>query len=171
MEGFTEYCDTNAFILNPSKSIIVRFHDQDISNVEHIIKYERGELRKTGDVKFLGLYLHGNLRWHLHIDRVCGRLNSTHYALLRLRNSLPVEELLTIYYSMVYTHLNYIVVLWGSSGKCRRLLISQKRIIRLFFTLRPDDLCRPVFSQWCILPFPCILILDCLVYIHSNISK
>lgn len=48
----------------------------------------------------MGLYVERNLRKHLHNDHVCGKLNRV---LLHLRNYLPVEELLTIYHSMVYT--------------------------------------------------------------------
>lgn len=172
VECFTDWCHRNALILNLTKSIIVRFQNQDNSYIEPlIIKHKQGELKAAGDVKFLGLYVDGNLRWHLHIEHVCGRLSSAYYAMLRLRNSLPIEELLTIYYSMVYSHLSYNVVLWGSSGECKRLFISQKRIIRLIFKLRPCDSCRPIFSQFRVLPFPCIFILNCLTYIHTNISK
>lgn len=71
VEYFTDWCHRNAFILNLPKSIIVRFQNQDNSNVEPLkIEHEHGELRETSDVKLLGLYVDGNLRWYFHIPTV-----------------------------------------------------------------------------------------------------
>ena len=61
---------------------------------------------------------------HSKISKTIGIMN-------RLKFFVHKHVLLTLYNSLVLPYLNYSVVTWGGSSSCDRLLILQKRGIRL----------------------------------------
>ncbi|KAK9884566.1 hypothetical protein WA026_007409 [Henosepilachna vigintioctopunctata] len=122
-------------------------------------------------VKFLGIYVDQNLRWSDHVDYVSKILNKSRYALSRIRDSMPLESLLTVYYSYVYCQMSYNVILWGNSADSFRIFLCQKRIIRTLLNLPLRESCRQHFIRHKILTFPCIYILNCILYIKDNINS
>lgn len=172
IQRFLDWCHRNSLIVNLGKTQIIKFQNRTTDPSDTFsVKHPEGTLVSTEFVRFLGLYVDRNLRWHYQVDHVCKKLNNSFYALSRLKDSLPMDSLLGIYYSMVYSHLCYNVVLWGSSADAGRVFICQKKIVRLVFGIKPRDSCRSFFHKYKILTFPCIFILNCLLYIHRNKSS
>ena len=58
-----------------------------------------------------------------------------------------------------------------SAASERRLLIAQKRLMRLIFSMRSRDSCRPTFVANGILTFPSIYIYKCSVYVFDNKNR
>lgn len=95
-----------------------------------------------GCVRFLGVFLDHNLRWFNHIDSVCSKLNSSFFAISRVRHLLPMSSLINI-----YLHLNYIlynIPLCGNSSEVGRVFVFQKWII---YDITPRSSCKPVFEE------------------------
>ena len=122
-------------------------------------------------VKFLGTYIDSQLTFCDHIDHVCAKLNSAYYAILSLKNTPDTEGLLSVYYSLAFSHMSYNVVSWGNAGEhSNRIFINQKRILRLIFNLEFRQTCKDLFIRNKILTFPCIYIQRCLLYVNNNRS-
>lgn len=162
---FDEWCHRNNLILNLDKTNYIHFRPK-IDKVAIVT-----QLRPSPMARFLGLCLDEHLCWEAHIEFVANKINSGIFAISQLMSTHEKHALLNVYYSLVYSHLSYIVVLWGNSTNSNRIFIAQKRAVRLIYGIRSRDSCRPVFVENKLLTFPCIYIYRTLLYIKKNIHS
>lgn len=121
--------------------------------------------------KFLGIHFDANLSWNSHIEHVCGKLSNCFYVLLQLKDTLNEDLLLNVYYALAYSVLSYNVIAWGNAVNSERVLIQQKRLLRLIYKMQPRDSCRPIFKTKRILTFPCIFIYKSVMYLKSRLKS
>lgn len=155
------WCQRNKLILNVNKTVCLNFH----------IKTSRPDLDSplfSQQTKFLGTIVDPKLKWHNHLNHVCSKLNSAYFAIFQLKSYLDMDGLLSVYYALAYSHISYNIVVWGITSEISRVLVCQKRIIRLLFNLKPRDSCRPYFKKHRILTAPAILILKAVTYVFNN---
>ena len=81
----------------------------------------------------------------------------------RLKIYLPNSILLTLYNSLVLPYLNYSILTWGSSSKCNKLLILQKRVVRVISNACYREHSGPLFAE--------LNILKCNDLYHLNLGK
>lgn len=166
--NFVNWCRSNALILNANKTECIYFSIRNINNNRLVIRCLDQDVVSKETIKFLGIHLDSSLRWNFHVDAVCKKLCSSFYAISRINNSLPFQSVISVYYSLVYSHMNYNILLWGNSVDAKRVFVIQKRIMRLIFHLHPRDSCRPFFRQHKILTLPSLYIYRCLTYIKEH---
>lgn len=166
--GLSHWCKSNALLLNVEKTECIYFSNRNVYGKRLIISCTGEQITSKDSIKFLGVHLDHLLKWGYHAESVSMRLSRSFYAINRIKALLPIESVMNVYYSLVYSFLNYNVLLWGNSSSAQRVFIMQKRIIRMIFNLKPLDSCRPVFRMQKILTLPCLYILRCLVYIKEN---
>ena len=98
--------------------------------------------------KFLGVTIDENLTWKYHIDELATKISKNIGIINRLKYYLPSRILLTLYNSLVLPYLNYSILTWGSfSSKCNKLLILQKRAIRVISNAGYRDHSAPLFAK------------------------
>lgn len=165
---FKAWCRANALILNVNKTECIKFELRG-SNIL-TLKNNYDVLVSTHTTKFLGVIVDSNLRWCEHIAYLSKKLSSSYYAISRLKCLLPLNGLLNVYYSLVYSHISYNIEVWGSSIDFNRVFVLQKRILRLIFGLNSQASCRPYFVEHRILTAPCIYIYRCLLYTKDNVT-
>lgn len=168
ISSFLKWCHSNSLILNLNKTECIYFSNTINIDQRLEIRCLDQNIVSRDSVKFLGVHLDCTLRWGYHIEAVCKKLGSSLYAIGRMKNCLPKHSIIGIYYSLVYSFLNFNVLLWGNSVESNRVFIIQKRIIRLIFDLNPRDSCRLFFRNYGILTLPCIFIFRCLIYVKEN---
>lgn len=166
IERFTDWCTRNRIILNIQKTVCVNFNIRRPLSIECFVG-----LSLQKQACFLGLTVDDGVTFKPHIDNVCKKLNSSYFALLKLKSSLNSQSLLNAYYALCYSHLSYNNLLWSRSTEWRRVFVAQKRIIRLIFGLQSSDSCREVFKIHGILTFPSIYILKAVVYVNTNRNR
>lgn len=144
----TKYFHCNLLKTNPLKTSVMSFFQCGTNNLLGDIYCGGDLIEKKSDVKFLGLILQDNLKWEKHIDYVCNKINRNSYILKRLSQYLPANLLLTIYYGVIYSHLNYGIEIWGSAAAkyMDRLLVIQKKVLRFIFNTNRRDSCIPLFK-------------------------
>lgn len=121
-------------------------------------------------VKFLGVNIDSRLNWSIHIEKVCKQISRNIYCLRRLKKIAGPQVLKTAYYSNVHSHLTYGIIIWGSSSESKRLLILQKKAIRVILNLKPNESCKQHFKEEKILTLTSLYILECLKYVHGNLN-
>ena len=95
------------------------------------------------------------LTWQAHIDTITNKLSRAIGLLYKIRPYVNIQILKMLYYSLIFSHLNYAVEIWGSTHNIylNRILILQKRAIRLLshcekrwddYSLQPSD---PLFYK------------------------
>lgn len=162
------WCQRNNLILNNSKTVSLNFHVRKPlpTNFETLHNIELSDT-----AKFLGTHLDSKLSWNKHIDFVCSKLNSAYFAILQMKSHINVEGLLSIYYGLAYSHVANNIVSWGIANNIQRVLIGQKRIIRLIFNKGRMESCRNVYIQNNILTVPSILLWKCALYVFKHKSN
>lgn len=160
------WCQRNQLILNEKKTVFINFHIRRELAPEFLTE---NNIDVSQSAKFLGTWLDSKLSWNVHVDFVCKKLNSAYFAIFQMKTVLDVKGLLNIYYALAYSHLAMNIVTWGVGRNVSRVLISQKRIIRLIFSLQPLDSCRDIFRENKIMTVIGIFILKCVCFVHKNI--
>ena len=138
----------NKLYLNEKKTTYIIFTNKHISH-KFKISINNNELKQSISTKYLGIIIDEKLNWKKHIKNLRSKLASNNYALLRLRNFVDEDTLVTIYYSLIYSHLQYCISTWGKASKTNIKPIEsmQKRALRNMFNLSPCSHTNPVFSS------------------------
>ena len=68
-------------------------------------------------IKYLGVFFNNKLSWDVHIDNLCHQIAKTSGMLCRLRNYVPRETLCLLYYSLVYSRVQYGILTYGTASK------------------------------------------------------
>ena len=74
---------------------------------------------------FFGLCLDSQMTWQAHINALAGKINRSLGILNRLQHYLPLNIKKLMYNSLVLSHFNYGILLWGFTGE--RIFKLQKR--------------------------------------------
>ena len=101
-------------------------------------------IEKISSFNFLGIHPDENLTWNNHIDMLTNKLSRVLGILNRLKSIYPQHILLTIYYSLFMSHVNYGILLCGlCSNKIANL---QKKAIRIFTNNRYHEHIEPLLK-------------------------
>ena len=108
----------NKLSLNTSKTHYMLLHSTNTELPNHTFKiYMSGsEIQSVDEAVFLGLTIDKNLLWGSHAKLVSSKVSSSLYILRQVSNYLPKDVLKTIYYSLIYSKLQYGIMHWGSKG-------------------------------------------------------
>lgn len=122
-------------------------------------------------VKLLGIHIDNKLSWSVHIEHLCSKLSSYVYLLRQLKKVLQIDTLLTVYYSLIHSHLSYGVTIWEPSREAIRVFRLQKQAIRILANAKYREHCQPLFKRYGIMPLPCLYIYYSLLHIHKHKDK
>uniref|UniRef100_A0A1B6K8M1 Reverse transcriptase domain-containing protein n=1 Tax=Graphocephala atropunctata TaxID=36148 RepID=A0A1B6K8M1_9HEMI len=155
-----QYCFQNDLVLNESKSY------QLIYTTRQNEHQGLPELTTTNSNKYLGIILDNNLSWTPHVTQLCKKLNAGLYAMRRMKQISDKKTTLTAYFSLFETHLRYGLLVWGgtSTTNLQRVLIIQKRAIRIIKGLKPQETCREAFKEYNILTVTALYILEVILH-------
>lgn len=152
----SHWFEVNKFALNQSKT-------QEITFSLSKVAYE------SDPVKLLGFTLDSKLRWEAHTDLICKRLSRSLYLLRRLSADLPGPYLRQAYYAFFHSIMSYGIRLWGHSSNVHKILLLQKRAVRIVSGAGWLDHCRPLFIKNNILTVTSLYVLECILEIKRNL--
>ena len=89
-------------------------------------------LERVKSIKYLGVMFEENFKWRHHVSHLVTKLSRSTGILSKLRYYTSTKTLLTVYYSLVGSHLNYSLLAWGSACKTtlQPLRVLQNKAIR-----------------------------------------
>jgi hypothetical protein len=111
MEDMRWWCARNKLALNINKTVVLKF----------------SRTHPLQSAKFLGSHIDSQLNWIEQANTVCSRLNSTYYAILKLKSFLTQGQLRSIYYGLAYPHKSFNTIVWSNSTHMSRILIAQNQ--------------------------------------------
>ena len=134
------------------------------------------EIKQKQEIKYLGVIIDNKLSWKAHIKLVCSKLAKGCYALIKLRNLTNVNTLKIIYYSMVYTHIQYCIAVWGTAYKSSLLPLEkmQKKILKIMAKASFTAPSLPLFLKYNFLKVQDIFKLEIAKLMHGiykNLNK
>ena len=74
-------------------------------------------INRVNSTKYLGMHLDNKLNWDTHISKLESKHSCYSGKFYRIREYLSTNELKMIYFSLVYSHLQYAIGAWGSATK------------------------------------------------------
>ena len=104
---------------------------------------------KAKHVNFLGLLLDENLSWKHHLSELSKKLARTCGIFFKVRHLLPTNVLVSLYYSLFASFLQYGIVVWGHTYDTyiKPIFILQKRVIRAIAFKNLSTPSTPIFLE------------------------
>ena len=90
--------------------------------------------------KFLGVWLDSMLSWDPHLRRLYEKLLKNINLLRICKNTLPTHIKKLVYYSHIFSHINYGILIWGNGlceSKLNKLQRMQNRCVQLLDERKP----------------------------------
>ena len=157
----SDWLNANKLTLNAKRSdyVIFRPYQRKLNysvNIEMIDNYTQipTTLQCEDHVKYLGVLLDSNLSWKFQINNVALKISRTVGVVAHLRHFVPRTTLLNIYQSLILPYLTYGLAAWGQAAKThlQKILVLQKRVLRLMYFSEPRAHAVPLFISSKILP-------------------
>ena len=147
------WLNVNKLFMNVSKTQFMLFSGKKYVDHPVNIKIDDCSLTQVHSSKFLGVIIDDRLTWKDHIIYVSKKVSKGIGIIRKARRYLKNETLLSLYYSFVYPYLTYCNQIWGnlSSYSLNRLIVLQKRIVRIISGVPPLTSTVPLFKKWNIL--------------------
>lgn len=112
------------------------------------------QLRFVKEFRYLGVLLDSNINWKAHIKSIKQLLYVSISKLYYLRKLVPRNLLLTIYYAIVQSRLDYGLACWGSAyvTSLKPLIVAHKKVVRVISNRSRYEPSLPLFQSLKILP-------------------
>ena len=157
--------ETNYMLFGPKFN--AKKYNQDLASLN--INIEGKLICRVEYTKFLGVIVDSKLNWEKHINYISMKLSKTFGVLSRIRRKLTPSSFISLYYCLIYSNLNYCIIVWGTASKSliNKLFILQKRAVRLIVKAHFLASTSPIFKQLNILKLYDIYLLSCSLFMFK----
>ena len=133
----TRYLNANRLVPNSSKSKLMMFSSRPTHDLP-VLTFAGEAIEWVEDFKYLGLTITNKLSFAKHIDNIAMNISRITGTFVSLRNVIPVDIMMKLYYALAFPHLNNHVVIWGSSPPfhMKNLSIRVNNMLRVIFGVR-----------------------------------
>ena len=138
-----------------------------ISNLERI--HNKHPSTDSQAYKLLGIYLDENLTFDRNTAYLTSKISKSIYFINRAKHFLPLKALLTLYHSLVHSHLLYCPLIYSCTSKSNleKLTKIQKKALRIVTNSSYREHTAPLFTKHQILPLEKIILQAKLHFMHS----
>ena len=112
LKKVSDWLVANQLTLNISKSNYIIFGENKMSNFHVSISGQ--PLNCVNETKYLGVIIDHKLNWKEHLKRLHTRIKQSTGILRRVGWFLPKKNLISLYFSLINSHLAYCITSWGS---------------------------------------------------------
>ena len=93
-----------------TKSLRIKKNPHKTVECDFNLSINDAVLSRTDSVKYLGVYLNDKLNWTPHVQHLSLQLARYSGLFYRIRNLVPKYILLVLYYSLVYSRIQYGII-------------------------------------------------------------
>lgn len=148
---FSYWFKLNKLSLNVKKSnfIIFRNKNKNYNADKAKIYINDSVLAQVSSAKFLGIYIDEKLCFKNHCEFVCKKVSKSLGIIKRVKQHLKKSTLLTLYYSLIYSHISYCNIIWAStySSYLQAIHRCQKSFVRIATNSSYLAPTKPLFKQ------------------------
>ena len=135
LESLNDFFKANKLKLNAEKTKLVCFRKKNYPFVKEdlVVVLDGTTIECEKNTTFLGITLDEHLTWEDQCTKVANRMARNTGVLNRIKNLVPSTSLLTIYNSLIFSHLSYGIEVWGASiaKNLKRITGTQKKAVRI----------------------------------------
>ena len=101
--------------LNVSKTRLMMFYmpQKNVPSLKLSICHLN--IEEVDHFNFLGLIIDKNMKWHTHVQKVANKIRNVNGILHKFKYVFPHRILILIYTSLIESHNNYCILLWGTN--------------------------------------------------------
>ena len=180
--NLSNWFKSNRLSLNIKKTkfqVFVSNKKKKKTNTEGIqVRIDNINIDRVESIKFLGIIIDSNLNWNKHIDYICQKISKNIGIIRYVSHFLPQKSLLTLYYSLVYPYFFYGNIVWANCcplkvpehnipTKLNRLVLLQKKVIRIISLSDRLAHTKPLFETLRILQFHQINFLETAMFMYK----
>ena len=112
--------------------------------------------------KYLGITFDNRLSFEKHINNLVKKLSKAVGILRKVKNFLNSQALLQLYYAIFHSHIQYRLIIWGSTFKTylKKLTILQNKAVKIVGGSKYFDHATPYYSKLRILKLVDLLKLE-----------
>jgi len=130
IKQFENWLSNNSLIYNTDKTKAMLLHLNRTCNlVMRKIFFKNVDISYTSEVKFLGINI-SNLKWNMHIQCLCSKLNKVSYMISSQRGDLSLFVLRNVYFTKFQSLIRYGIILLGGERESLQVLEIRKRVLR-----------------------------------------
>lgn len=130
-------------------------------------------IKKTDNVKYLGVTLDEKLRWDHHISNFKKSLSKTCGIAYKLRHFVPLSVLKIIYFSLFQSKIQYSVLNWGRATPTllSPIQVMQNKYIKASLFLPQQTATNSLYEKFNVLKLSDIIKLECACFMYKFINK
>ena len=135
------------------------------------IKIGKEQVNQAKYVKFLGLLLDENLNWKYHLSELSKKLARTSGIFFKIRHFLPTSVLVSLYYSLFASFLQYGIIVWGLTYDIhtKPIYLLQKKVVRTIAFKNFTSPSTPIFSELKILKLYDLFHFKLLIFVYESV--
>lgn len=137
-----------------------------------LIKYfifNNEEIECVSNYSILGITINEFLQWKPHETILANKISKSVGILCKLKHMIPKNIRILIYNTLVSSHFNHGILIWGF--QCNRLIKLQKQAIRHITLSKYNAHTEPLFKSLCLLKIEDIFKLAQLKFYHKYLNK
>lgn len=151
-----KWFETNGLFLNVDKT-------------QNLLVSLKNNVRNHANVKLLGISIDSSLTWKTHVDNTCKRLSRVIFLLVNLKRQVTFKYLKNCYYAFFESIMRYGLIIWGNSVDIDKILLIQKKALRIITGSDYLEHCKPLFIETGILTVINLYIFDVLTMVKKNV--
>ena len=138
----------NKLSLNIEKTNYIKFSPGK-SSINMNLMIGDKTIQRVTSTKFLGVTIHENLSWKLHIAEICSKMMKAVGIMNRMKTFLPQHTLKMLYNTLVAPHMTYSCEVWGTTypSNITKIVTIQKKSLRIINRLNFLDHCEHLFDR------------------------
>ena len=130
----------NKLTLNTDKTKLMLFTPRHVDNLP-VVRFNNKSIEWVNSLKYLGIIIDNNLNFIFQSKEVRNKLSKLHGIFYSLKNFIPRNVLINMYYSLVYSAVTYNIIIWGGiadSNTCN-IRIMLNKILRCIFNIGRNE--------------------------------
>ena len=151
LNKITTWLKLNKLSLNTRKTKLMIFLPPGKKIKTPKIEIDNFEIERVTNFDFLGLTINENLNWSAHTNKISNKISRSIGIINKLKNYIPTHIKLILYYSLILSHLQYCILIWGYQPG--RLLKLQKKAERIITNSKYNAHTEPIFKHLDLLKF------------------
>ena len=171
--NINEWLNSNKLLLSKSKTKYMVLHMPNKRIPAHTLKIDDVYIDRVDEFNFLGFTLDTNLNWRKHTENISNKCSKTIGVLNRLKYVLPLDIKVLLYNTLILSHINYCIMIWGYQRK--RNTSIQKNVMRIITLNTYNSHTEPLFKNLKLLKIKDMLKLQELkcyfIYIHKQLPS
>ena len=173
LSSLKNWMDANKLTVNPTKSKFVVVNSKiRAPQIYCSLFYNNTCIRNDKSLKYLGIELNQELNFLPHLTKLENKLSRNVGIIMKLKDFLPTPALLMLYYSIVYPHILYGIIIWGSTSTSHlnNLQLIQNKAVRAICSLNWREHVTPCFHRLKILKIKDVAKMEIAKFVHQSVN-